>query len=151
MANVPPTAPIILDGDLQELLLRMAAVDAALEVGDIALAEDLDAALEISLDDLDHRLTDLEEGGDVLDGDNHVGIEDQFIDLWSSYLSGVGSFAPPAPASELAQHLRSILRDEALTGPYSPGAFLDQAQDCQLLDLAADLWNERQAQILGTR
>ena len=150
MANVPPTTPI-LDSDLQEFLLRMAAVDAALEVGDIALAEDLDAALEIRLDDLDHRLTDLDEGGDVLDGDNHVGIEDQFIGLWSSYLSGVGSFSPSAPASELAQHLRSILCDEALTGPYSPGPFLDQAEDCQLLDLAADLWNERQAQILGTR
>jgi hypothetical protein len=129
----------------------MAAVDAALKVGDIALAEDLDAALEIRLDDLDHRLTALDEGGDVLDGDNHVGIEVQFIGLWSSYLSGVGSFSPSAPASELAQHLRSILRDEALTGPYSPGPFLDQAEDRQLLDLAADLWNERQAQILGTR
>lgn len=150
MVNVPPTAPI-LDCDLQELLLRMAAVDAALEIGDIALAEDLDAALEIRLDDLDHRLTDLDEGGDVLDGDNHVGIEGQFIALWSSYLSGVGSFSPPAPTSELAQHLRSILRDEPLTGPYSPGPFLDKADDCQLLDLAADLWNERQAQILGTR
>ena len=150
MGNVPPTTPI-LDSDLHEFLLRMAAVDAALEVGDIALAEDLDAALEICLDDLDHRLTDLDEGGDVLDGDNHVGIEDQFIGLWSSYLSGVGSFSLSVPASELAQHLRSILRDEALRGPYSPGPFLDQAEDCQLLDLAADLWNERQAQILGTR
>lgn len=135
----------------QDILLWMAAVDAAFEAGNIVLAEDLDAALEIRLDDLDHRLSALDEGGDVLDGDNHVGVEDQFIALWSEYLLGVGSFSPPRPASELAEHLRSILRDEAQTGPYSPGPFLDQAEDGYLLELAAELWSERQAYILGTR
>ena len=44
----------------------MAAVDAAFETGNISMAEDLDAVLEILLDDLDHRLSDLDEGGDVL-------------------------------------------------------------------------------------
>ena len=135
----------------QVILLWMAAVDAALAAGNVALAEDLEAALEIRLDDLDHRLSALDEGGDVLDGDNHVGIEDQFIALWSEYLLGIGSFSPERLVSELAEHLRNILRDEAQTGPYSPGPFLEQAEDSYLLELAADLWNERQAYILGTR
>ena len=129
----------------------MAAVDAALAAGNFALAEDLDAALEIRLDDLDHRLSALDEGGDVLDGDNHVGIEDQFVARWSEYLLGIGSFSPERPLSELAEHLRSILRDEALTGHYSPGLFLEQAEDSDLFELAADLWNERQAYLPGTR
>jgi hypothetical protein len=90
-------------------------------------------------------------GGDVLDGEDYAGIEDQFIAQWSCYLAGIGSFAPPAPASELARHLRSILREEALKGPCSPGPFLDRAQDAALLELAAELWNERQALILKTR
>jgi hypothetical protein len=96
-------------------------------------------------------LSDLDEGGDVLDGEDYAGIEDQFIAQWSCYLAGIGSFAPPAPASELARHLRSILREEALKGPCSPGPFLDRAQDAALLELAAELWNERQALILKTR
>ena len=86
----------------------------------------------------------------VLDGDNDVGIQDQFIAAWSHYLAGVGSFSPAEPYA-LAQHLRMVLREAAQMGPYSPGAFLDQASDGELLDLAADLWNERQAWILRTR
>lgn len=133
------------------ILLLMAAVDTAFEAGDFALAEDLDATLETCLDDIDHQLSALDEGGDVLDGDNHVGIEAQFIACWSDYLLGIGSFSPPRPASELADHLRGILRHEPLTSPFAPGPFLDQATDDDLLELAADLWNERQALILGTR
>jgi hypothetical protein len=151
MHHKTPTVECERQREVQEIFLWMAAVDAAFEAGNVALAEDLDAALEIRLDDLDHRLSALDEGGDVLDGDNHVGIEDQFIALWSEYLLGVGSFGPSNPASELAEHLRSILRDEAQTGPYSPGPFLEQAEDGYLLELAADLWNERQAYILRTR
>ena len=51
----------------------------------------------------------------------------------------------------MAAHLREILREEALLGPYSPQPFLDLARDEDLLELAADLWNDRQALILGTR
>ncbi len=83
-------APLPRDGE--ELLLLMAAVDTAFAEGDFALGEELDSRLEQRLDDLDHRLTGLDEGGDVLDGDDQVGVA-----------------------------------------------------------LAADLWNERQALILGTR
>ena len=136
---------------ITEILLLIQAVDAAFETGNLALAEDLDAALEVRLDDLDHQLCGLDEGGDVLDdGDEHVGIEAQFRAFWSSYSSGLGSFTWSASPSELADHLRSVLRDETLTGPYSPGPFLDQAEDREILELAADLWNERQARILGT-
>jgi hypothetical protein len=134
----------------EELHLLMSAVDAALAAGAFALAEDLDALLEARLDDFDHRLSDLDEGGDVLDGDNHVGVEDQFRDAWSRFLAGIGSFLPGQEA-ELAAHLREILRDEALMGPYSPQPFLDLARNEDLLALAADLWNDRQALILGTR
>jgi hypothetical protein len=130
----------------------MAAVDAALEAGSFALAENLDASLEQKLDDLDHRWSEEQEaGGDVIDGDNHAGIEDQFIAAWSQVLAGIGSFAHPAGDTELAAHLRAVLRDEALTGPYAPQPFLGLATDDELLALAADLWNERQALILGTR
>ncbi len=38
-----------------------------------------------------------------------------------------------------------------MQGPYSPGPFLDVASDETLILLAADLWNERQALLLGTR
>jgi hypothetical protein len=120
-------------------------------VTEVALGEDLDAQLEQCLDDLDHRLSDLDEAGDVLDGDNHVGIEAQFIAAWSQVLSGIGSFAPPGQDAELASHLRSVLSSEALTGPYAPRPFLDIAGDDDLIALAADLWNERQALILGTK
>lgn len=113
-------------------------------------SEELDAALESWLEELDHLLSGLDEGGDVLDGDNGVGVEDQFIAAWSYYLAGIGSFSPAEPYA-LAQHLRMVLREAALKGPYSPGAFVDQASDGELLDLAAELWNERQAWILGTR
>jgi len=146
----PPTQ------DEEKLLLLMAAVDTAFAEGDFALGEELDARLEQRLDDLDHRLNDLDEsedqeGGDVLDGDNHVGIEDQFIAAWAQVLSRTGSFAPPGLDAELAAHLRSVLSSEALTGPYAPQPFLDRAGDDDLIALAADLWNERQALILGTR
>lgn len=139
-----------------EILLLMAAVDAALEAGSFTLGEELDARLEQHLDDLDHRLSDLDEseepeGGDVLDGDYHVGIEDQFIDAWTQILAGVGSFAHPGGEINLASHLRDVLRSEALKGPCAPQPFLDLATDEDLLALAADLWNERQALILRTR
>lgn len=147
--------PALSGEDQQEILLLMAAVDTAYAEGEVALGEDLDARLEQRLDDLDHRLSDLDEseepeGGDVLDGDNHVGVEDQFIAAWAQVLSGTGSFAP-GPDAELAAHLRSILRSEALTGPCAPQPFLDHAGDDDLVELAADLWNDRQALILGTR
>ena len=143
--------PALPQGDREEILLLMATVDAAFAEGDFALGEELDAWLEQHLDDLDHRLSDLDEAGDVMDGDNHVGIEDQFIDAWSQVLSGTVSFAPPGHDAELASHLRSVLSDEALTGPYAPQPFLDVAGDDDLIALAADLWNERQALILGTK
>ena len=143
-----PTLP---QRDREEILLLMAAVDAAFAEGDFTLGEELDVWLEQHLDDLDHRLSDLDEAGDVLDGDNHVGIEDQFIDAWSQVLSGTVSFAPPGQDAVLASHLRSVLSDEALTGPYAPQPFLDVADDDDLIALAADLWNERQALILGTK
>ncbi len=144
------------DQGRQEILLLMAAVDSAFAAGDFFFGEELDARLEQRLDDLDHRLTDLDEseapeGGDVLDGDNHVGIEAQFIAAWSQVLAGVGSFAPPTPDAELAAHLRGVLADEALKGPYAPQPFLDRAGDDDLIALAADLWNDRQALILKTR
>ncbi len=129
----------------------MEAVDAAFAEGDFTLGEELDAWLEQRLEDLDHRLSDLDEAGDVLDGDNHVGVEDQYIAAWSQVLSGTGCFAPPGQDTELAAHLRSVLSDEALTGPYAPQPFLDVAADDDLIALAADLWNERQALILGTK
>lgn len=75
--------PALPQRDREEILLLMAAVDAAFAEGDFTLGEELDAWLEQRLDDLDHRLSDLDEAGDVLDGDNHVGIEDQFIAAWS--------------------------------------------------------------------
>ena len=134
----------------EEVTILMCAVDSAYEADWFALAEELDAALEIRLEELDHLLSDLDEGGDVLDGDNDVGVEDQFIAAWSHYLAGIGSFSPAEPYA-LAQHLREVLREATLKGPYSPGAFLDQASDGEILDLAADLWNERQAWILRTR
>ena len=134
----------------EEVPILMSAVDSAYEAGCFALAEELDAALESWLEELDHLLSGLDEGGDVLDGDNDVGVEDQFIAAWSYYLAGIGSFSPAEPYA-LAQHLRMVLREAALKGPYSPGAFVDQASDGELLDLAAELWNERQAWILGTR
>lgn len=137
--------------DREEILVLMAAVDSAFAAGDFTLGEELDAWLEQSLDDLDHRLSDLEEAGDVLDGDNHVGIEDLFIAAWSQVLSGTGSFAPPGQDPELAAHLRCVLSDEAQTGPYAPQPFLDVAADDDLIALAADLWNERQALLLGTQ
>ena len=129
----------------------MAAVDAAFGEGDFILGEELDARLEQRLEDLDHRLSDLDEAGDVLDGDNHVGIEDQFIAAWSQVLSGLGSFALLGQDAELAAHLRCVLSDEAMTGPCAPQPFLDVAGDDDLIALAADLWNERQALILGTK
>jgi hypothetical protein len=135
----------------ERLFLLMAAVDSAYEAGDLALAEGLDTALEIQLEELDHRMNDLDEGGDVLDGDNDVGVEDQIIAAWSRYLAGIGSFSPTEPYL-LAQHLRMVLLEAAETGPYSPNNFLDHATEAELLDLAADLWNARQAWIiLGTR
>jgi hypothetical protein len=142
--------------DQQEILLLMAAVDTAFAGGHFSLGDELDARLEERLDELDHRLSDMDEseeleGGDVLDGDNHVGIEDQFIAAWSQVLSATGSFAPPGRDAELAAHLRSVLSSEALTGPCAPQPFLDVATDDDLLALAADLWNERQALILGTK
>ena len=137
--------------DREEILFLMARVDDAFAEGDLTLGEDLDAWLEQRLDDLDHRLSDLDEAGDVLDGDNHVGVEDQFIAAWSQILSGVGCFAPPGQDAELAAHLRSVLSDEALSGPYSPQPFLDIAGDDDLIGHAADLWNERQALHLGTK
>jgi hypothetical protein len=143
--------PALSQRDREEILLLMAAVDAAFAEGDFALGEELDTWLELRLDDLDHRLSDLDEAGDVLDGDNHVGIEDQFIAAWSQVLSGTVSFAPPGQDAVLASHLRSVLSDEALTGPYAPQPFLDVAADDDLIALAADLWNERQALILGTK
>ncbi len=144
-------SPTLPQRDREEILLLMAAVDAAFVEGDLTLGEELDAWLEQRLDDLDHRLSDLDEAGDVLDGDNHVGIEDQFIAAWSQVLSGAVSFAPPGQDAELASHLRSVLSEEALTGPYAPQPFLDLAADDDLVALAADLWNERQALILGTK
>ena len=143
--------PALSQRDREEILLLMAAVDAAFAEGDFTLGEELDAWLEQRLDDLDHRLSDLDEAGDVLDGDNHVGIEDQFIAAWSQVLSGTVSFAPPGQDAELASHLRCVLSDEALTGPYAPQPFLDVAGDDDLIALAAELWNERQALILGTK
>jgi hypothetical protein len=140
-----------LSDEVNQLHLLMSAVDAALAAGTFALAEDLDALLESRLDDLDHRLSGLDEGGDVLDADNHIGVEDQFRDAWSQYLAGIGSFGLPGQEAELAAHLREILREEAFHGPYSPQPFLDLARDEDLLELAADLWNDRQALILGTR
>ena len=143
--------PALPQRDQEEILLLMASVDAAFAEGDFTLGEELDAWLELRLDDLDHRLSDLDEAGDVLDGDNHVGIEDQFIAAWSQVLSGTVSFAPPGQDAELASHLRGVLSDEALTGPYAPQPFLDVAGDDDLIALAAELWNERQALILGTK
>jgi hypothetical protein len=137
--------------DREEILFLMARVEAAFAEGDFTLGDELDAWLERRLDDLDHRLSDLDEAGDVLDGDNHAGIEDQFIAAWSRVLSGTGCLAPPGQDAELAAHLRSVLSDEALTGPYAPQPFLDVAGDEDLIALAADLWNERQALILGTK
>ena len=64
---------------------------------------------------------------------------------------GIGSFGLPGQEAEMAAHLREILREEALRCPYSPQSFLDLAGDEDLLELAADLWNDRQALILGTR
>src|SRR3954454_16347368 len=119
--------PALPQRDREEIFLLMAAVDVAFAAGDFSLGEELDAWLEQLLDDLDHRLSDLDEAGDVLDGDNHVGIEDQFIAAWSQALSGTGSFAPPGQDAEFAAHLRCILSDEALTGPYAPQPFLDVA------------------------
>jgi hypothetical protein len=72
-------SPTLPQRDQEEILLLMAAVDAAFAEGDFTLGEELDVWLEQRLDDLDHRLSDLDEAGDVLDGDNHAGIEDQFI------------------------------------------------------------------------
>jgi hypothetical protein len=136
----------------QNLLVElMASVDAAFEQGLFQIGEELDAILEHCLDDLDHRLSELDEGGDVIDGDNQPGIEDQFIAAWSQVLAGLGSFAPPAPEADLAAYLRAILIDETFGGPYAPSHFLDVASDEDLIRLAADLWNERQALILGTR
>lgn len=135
----------------EEILLLMAAVDAAFAEGVFTLGDELDAWLEQRLDDLDHRLSDLDEAGDVLDGDNHVGVEDQFIAAWSQVLSGTVSFAPPGQGAELASHLRSVLSDEALTGPYAPQQLLGVVGDHDLIALAADLWNERQTLILGTK
>ena len=86
--------PALPQRDREEILSLMAAVDAAFGEGDFILGEELDARLEQRLEDLDHRLSDLDEAGDVLDGDNHVGIEDQFIATWSQVLSGIGCFAP---------------------------------------------------------
>ena len=143
--------PALRERDREEILLWMAAIDAALAEGNFTLGEELDARLEQRLEDLDHRLNDLDEAADVLDGDNHVGIEDQFIAAWSQVLSGTGSFAPPGQDAQLAAHLRNVLSDEALTGPYAPQPFLDIAGDEDLIALAADLWNERQALILGTK
>jgi len=143
--------PALPQRDREEILLLMAAVDAAFAEGDFTLGEELDAWLEQRLDDLDHRLSDLDEAGDVLDGDNHVGIEAQFIAAWSQVLSGTVSFAPPGQDAGLASHLRGVLSDEALTGPYAPQPFLDVADDDDLIALAAELWNERQALILGTK
>ena len=143
--------PALPQRDREEILLLMAAVDAAFAEGDFTLGEELDAWLELRLDDLDHRLSDLDEAGDVLDGDNHAGIEDQFIAAWSQMLSGTVSFARPGQDAELASHLRCVLSDEALTGPYAPQPFLDVAGDDDLIALAAELWNERQALILGTK
>jgi hypothetical protein len=137
--------------DREEILFLMARVDAAFAEGDFTLGDELDAWLEQRLDDLDHRLSDLDEAGDVLDGDNYVGIEDQFIAAWSQILSGTGCLGPPGRDAELAAHLRSVLSDEALTGPYAPQPFLDVAGDDDLIALAADLWNERQALILGSK
>ena len=109
-------SPTLPQRDQEEILLLMAAVDAAFAEGDFTLGDELDAWLEQHLDDLDHRLSDLDEAGDVLDGDNHVGIEDQLIAAWSQVLFGTVSFAPPGQDAELASHLRSVLSDEALTG-----------------------------------
>jgi len=143
--------PAACESDLEEIPLLMEAVDTAFAEGHFSLGEELDARLEARLDDLDHRLSDLDEGGDVLDGDNHVGIEDQFIAVWSQVLSGTGSFAPPRPAADLAAYLRGVLEDEALKGPFAPQPFLDLPGDDDLIALAAELWNERQAWILDTR
>ncbi len=134
----------------EEVPILMSQVDSAYEAGCFDLAEELDAALEIRLEELDHLLSGLDESGDVLDGDNEVGVENQLIAAWSQYLAGAGSFSPAEPGL-LAQHLSAVLRDATQKGPYSPGAFLDQASDGELLDLAADLWNERQALLLRTR
>ena len=143
--------PALPQRDREEILHLMATVDTAFAEGDLSLGDELDAWLEQRLDDLDHRLSGLDEAGDVLDADNHVGIEDPFIAAWSQVLSGTGSFEPPGQDAELAAHLRSVLSDEALTGPYAPQPFLDIATDDDLIALAADLWNERQALILGTK
>ncbi|HEX3552312.1 MAG TPA: hypothetical protein VIA62_03680 [Thermoanaerobaculia bacterium] len=45
---------------------------------------------------------------------------------------------------DLAPRLRAILRD-AVRGAFSPADFLDAADDQSLLDLAAHLYQERQA------
>jgi hypothetical protein len=85
-----------------------------------------------------------DEVGDVLDGDNHVDIEDQLIAAWSHRCS-LEPVAPPGQDAELAAQLPSVLSDEALTEPCAPQPFPD------VVALAADLWNERQALILGTK
>jgi hypothetical protein len=59
--------------------------------------------------------------------------------------------APPGQDAELAARLRCLPSDETLTGPCAPQPFLDIAGDDDLIALAADLWNERQALILGTK
>lgn len=53
--------PALPQRDREEILLLMAAVDAAFAEGDFTLGEELDAWLEQRLDDLDHRLSDLDE------------------------------------------------------------------------------------------
>jgi hypothetical protein len=58
---------------------------------------------------------------------------------------------PARTRCPLAAHPRCILSGEALTGSYVPQPFLDVADDDDLIALAADLWNQRQALMLGTR
>jgi len=126
----------------------IAAVDAAYQSRDFHRAELLDASLEILLDDLEHRLLDLEEGDDVLDNYDGAGIEDQFISAWSYFLAGIGSFRTSA---ELADHFRAVLDDQVRGGCSPADSRVACFSDDYLVALASDLWNERQAHILGVR
>jgi len=105
----------------------------------------LDALLEELLDELEGRLlAQEEEGGEAEDCYDGAGIEDQFVDTWRWWLNDQALRILSLTRDDLAPLLRGILR-EAVRGPYSPSGFLDTADDQSLLDLAADLYWERQA------
>ena len=112
-------------------------------------ASHLDAELEDLLEELEARLLAREEeGGEAEDCYDGAGVEEQFVATWWCWLEkqGMGNYTT---LEEIAQHLRSILRD-AIRGSFSPSDFLD-TNDQTLLAVAEELYQERQSLILRIR